>query len=279
MKYVSKLLSDTDISIALARAAAERVYGHSRRANPRLAPNSHRYLIQDIPAFLPHVVFDRYFAPLVGRLPDITREFQRYLRRAASLRLAELITRKPWRQCAVLLDIPEGSARKALNVLGRELSGANLWPIFEDAVDNIAQEWDHRESRVNYARRRQLMAQWRLPGAHHAAMCEDLRKLRTLRTQRDPSPLGILIWSAVTQAEYRHSPILRDLRRSEGGGRSLAVVIHRLISSPSPGTASETLLQRIDKYASQLATACDRGHVLRVPVRDVLHPDNTGCAR
>lgn len=274
MKYVSKLLGDTDISIALARAAARRVYGHSNRANPRLAPSSHRYLIQDVPAFLPQALFERHFTPLTRRLPHITRELQRYLRRAASLRLAELITRATWRQCAVLVGIPEGSAREALNVLGREFSNANLWPVFEEVVDRIAQEWNYSEKRVNYARRRQLMAQWCLPEAHHAAMCEDLRKLRALRTQRDPSPLGILIWSAVTQAEYRHSPILQDLRRSGSGGRSLTLVIHRLISSPSQGGPSAMIRQRIDKYASQLATACDRGHALHVSVSDVLHSDN-----
>lgn len=278
MNYVSKLLGHTDISISLARAAARRVYGHSNRANPRLAPSSHRYLIQDVPAFLPQALFDRHFTPLARRLPQITRELQRYLRRAASLRLAELITRATWRQCALLVGVPEESARKALNVLGREFSNANLWPVFEDVVDRIAQEWHHSENRVNYARRRQLMAQWRLPEADHAAMCEDLRKLRALRTQRDPSPLGILIWSNVTQAEYRHSPILQDMRRSGSGGRSLTLVIHRLISSASPGGPSETIRQRVDKYASQLATVCDRGHALHVSVSDVLQADNAVSA-
>ncbi|WP_395298009.1 hypothetical protein ACF9IK_34585 [Kitasatospora hibisci] len=235
MNYVSKMLGAPDISVTLARAAARRVYGHSNRTNPRAVPTSHRYRVEEVPPALPRALFDTHFAPLTERLPSVTYEMQRYLRRAASLRLAELISGGTWRQCATALAIPENSARQTLNVLGRAFAPDSLWPIFENVVDHIAQELDESDARVDYVKRRRLMAQWHLPADHHYAMCQDLRKLRTLREQSNPSPIEVLVWSAVTEAEYLHSPILRALRLSaEGGGRSLTLSIHRLVRPTSP---------------------------------------------
>ncbi|MFF3290902.1 hypothetical protein [Streptomyces sp. NPDC003023] len=163
MRYLSKILSAADISVTLARAAARRVYGHSNRAIPRMVPTGHRYRVEEVPPALPQPLFDAHFAPLIERLPSVTYEMQRYLRRAASLRVLELISGRTWRQCAPALDIPESSARQTLNVLGRAFASDGLWPVFEDAVDRVAEELDVCDARVDYAKRRQLMAQWYLP--------------------------------------------------------------------------------------------------------------------
>ncbi|MFQ6853503.1 hypothetical protein AAIB46_21765 [Streptomyces sp. 35M1] len=218
MRYFSKVLTAADISVTLSRAAARRIYGHTNRTNPRMAPTGHRYRLEEIPPALPPALFHAHFGPLIERLPPLTYEMQRYLRRGASLRLAELISSRNWRQCAAALCIPESSARQTLNVLGRAFAPASLWPVFEEVVDRIAQALDECDARVDYTKRRYLMAQWRMPREHHRAMCDGLPKLQKLREHSTPSAIEVLVWSAVTEAEYRHSPTLKTVRGGSEAG-------------------------------------------------------------
>ena len=163
-------------------------------------------------------------------------------------------------------------------MLGRAYASDGLWPVFEDAVDRVAEELDVCDARVDYANRRQLMAQWHLPEGHHHAMCENLPKLQKFRQQSDPSPVEVLVWSAVAEAEYRHSPTLNaPLGGAEA--RSLTLRIHRIVRTPSlEGSSSRRLRGRIDRYATRLAAACDHDLELKVSVGEVVDEERTAFA-
>ncbi|CAM5719686.1 TniQ family protein [Streptomyces canus] len=261
-----KLFTDSDASATLLRATAPRVYGFQKRSALRVAQNSYRFRTDEIPPLLPREWFDAYFQRLVHRLPKMTTLLERHLRWAGSLRLAELICDQTWPACSESLGIPQNSARRTMNVLGKQLTAPALWPVFEEAVDLVAHQLHGQARRVNYAHRRHSTAEWRLSLADWKALCQGIPGLEQRQATGDPRVAEAVIWCMVNQASYLHSP----------------TVTHRRSASHSPGRLTEeaalfatrtqrrpsyaTLSRRLATYAARLARACDEGTDLRIEV-------------
>lgn len=201
-------------------------------------------------------------------IPSANRWTSRSLRRAASLRLAEIVTGDTWSACAEKLDIPPGCTRKLLGNLGRQLNEVSLWPEFENLVEQIARDLDSRDTRVNYSRRRQAMAEWRLSEEDWLALCSGIPRFNSARMKRDPSVGSILVWSEVTQSEHLFSPTVKDLRQTRTDANQIvnyAGIYYRDLRRPR-----QILRQRLDRYASLLAEACDQERDLQIQVDEAI---------
>ncbi|NUK83651.1 TniQ family protein [Streptomyces lunaelactis] len=267
--YASLIFRHGDISTTLSRATARRIYGLQTRRRLRLTAPGHRFRLEEVPAFVPRAWFDAHIAPLAARLPSRGQNTVRFLRRAASLGLAQLTSGAKWPECAVAMGLPEGCARYALHVLGRQLDEAHLWPAFEEAVEQIARDLDQQMNSVDYANRRQMMATWPLPVDDWLALSVDLPKLGRMRAKADPAIGSILVWSEVTQGEHLHSPDVAELREQGGNARMLARRAGEYYAATLRGSRLR-LRQRLRLYANRLAAACDQHRVLRVPVNEIV---------
>ncbi|MFG3172342.1 TniQ family protein [Streptomyces sp. NPDC048200] len=267
--YTGQLLRDSDISTALARATTQRFHGGQTRVILRSTPSAHHYRVEEIPPYLPRIWFDKFFAPLVLKIPSYTKTTERNLRRAVPLRLAELISDSTtWGDCAPKLGITGPIGRRTVQVLGRQLNPMGLWAVFEDIVDALACDLDNTYNRVNYTKRRHLMESWRLPEEDWRNLRADIPRLRALNGV--DSKLGtLLIWSEVTQSERSRCPLMRPPNRVAGANELASLAAWYQMPTPSRTTPRSILRRRISLYASRLAAACDSGRSLDVDVIDI----------
>ncbi|MGW3132657.1 TniQ family protein [Streptomyces sp. NPDC001123] len=267
-----KLFKDSNVSAILLRATAQRVYGFQKRSILRVAPNFYRFSTAEIPPLLPREWFDAYFQPLVHRLPKMTTLLERHLRWAASLRLAELVCDQTWPACAQALGIPQNSARRTMNVLGKQLTTPGLWPVFEDAVDLVAHQLHEQDRRVNYAHRRRSTADWCLSLADWKALCEGIPGLEQRQATGDPRVGEAVVWCMVNQASYLHSPTVTHRRSASYSPRRLTEEAALFASRTQRRPSYTTLSRRLASYAAQLARACDEGTDLRIEVPNPTTP-------
>ncbi|AYV26217.1 hypothetical protein EES41_05740 [Streptomyces sp. ADI95-16] len=262
----SKLFKDSDVSSTLLRATAQRIYGFQNRSTLRIVPNSYRFVTDEIPPLLPREWFDAYFQPLLHRLPQLTPILERHLRWAGSLRLAELVCGQKWQACAESLGIPENSALRTMNVLGKQLTDPGLWPMFEDAVDLVAHNLHGQDHRVDYAHRRRSTAEWRLSLADWKALCDGIPGLEQRQATGDPRVGEAVIWSMVNQASYLHSPTLTHRRSTADSPRRVTEQTALFANSRQRRPSYVILRTRLAAGAAHLARACDEGSDLRIEV-------------
>ncbi|MGV9778233.1 hypothetical protein [Streptosporangium sp. NPDC003464] len=89
----------------------------------------------------------------------------RHLRRAASLKLVEMVSGTHYVQSADALGMLQGSASRTQAVLRDQIPDDGMWQEFETAVEQIARILDNQPERINYADRRRAMATWEMPQA------------------------------------------------------------------------------------------------------------------
>ncbi|MEU1891194.1 hypothetical protein [Streptomyces pristinaespiralis] len=273
--YTGLVLKNSGISTVLSRSTTRRVHGGQTRAGLRIISHNHRYLLEEVPPFLPRSWFDEYFLGFLRQVPSCTSTTERTLRRATPLRLAELITGTTWGECAPALGVTAANARRTLQVLGRHLNPADLWPAFEGVVDKIARDLDISKSRVNYAKRRNSLIDWRLSEESWSLLRDDLSPKLRLHN-RTGSHLGtLLIWSEVTQAERSHCPIMRPPHRIDGINRLPSLAAWYLRPDLSQTSPRFILRRRIHAYSRVLAAACDSGRELVVDVEEIVREDIT----
>ncbi|WP_030398336.1 TniQ family protein [Kitasatospora purpeofusca] len=275
--YSGQISRSLDISPRLARALAIRSYGSHGHRSLRATGRKRGYSAQEVPAYLPRAWFDAYFDGFLDRIPQAHRPRARAVRRAASLRLAELACGAPWTECAEILGLPPGIAAKLLTILGARLDATRMWPDFELRVDRIADHLDTTDDRVNYANRRRRLATWHMPGPDWWALSDGIPRLTRLHQQGDPAIGTVLVWSEATRGEPVHSPLMRELRRRGGDCATLSLEAKHLQAEHLRG-ARLHLRQRLDTYACLLAAASDRGKVLQVSTDVVLASVETGTA-
>ncbi|MCX5053068.1 MULTISPECIES: TniQ family protein [unclassified Streptomyces] len=267
-----KLFADSDASATLLRAAAPRIYGFQKRSTLRVAQNCYRFHTDEIPPLLPREWFDAYFQHLVHCLPTMTMLLERHLRWAGSLRLAELIRHQAWPMCAESLGIPRNSARRTMNVLGKQLTTPGLWPAFEDAVDQVAHQLHGQDRRVNYANRRRSTADWCLSLADWKAPCEGIPGLEQRQATGDPRVGEAVIWCMVNRASYLHSPTVTHRRSDSYSPRRLTEQASLFANRTQRRPSHATLSRRLAAYAARLAQACDEGTDLRIEMPDWTTP-------
>jgi hypothetical protein len=264
-----KILRQEENSDTLVRASFHRMYGDAGRRRQRTAPSDPRFQIEEIPAYLPRGLYESHIAPIVLDLPPLGRRAPRLLRRAVSIRLAQLATGGTWHASAEFLGIPATGALHTLRVLTRELGESQLRLIFEDAVGEIGDELGRAVSRVDYARRRHSLAKWHLPPEDWHALRDGLLKLGRGRTSTDPRVGSIFLWSEVTHGEHLHSPTLREHREAGEDTTLLALAAGRCYSTDLHDSRLR-LVQRLRVYAGLLAEACDQQTGLNVPAGEAV---------
>ncbi|WP_237296624.1 hypothetical protein [Streptomyces sp. 3211] len=257
------------VSLTLSRAAARRIHGQPCGSKLPEVQSSHQFRVEEIPALLPQVWFERHFGAIVGALPQVDWQMERLLRRGAALRLAELVSGEKWIECAKILSLPEGCARSVLNRLGSRLDEVALWPAFEYATEQVALDLDVALHRVNYRNRRQRLERWRLPLHDWLAMCEGLPRLEGRVAKADPQMGSIFVWTEVTQSEHIHCPVVTTLRSRGGDTRSLVKRAGTFMTDVREG-ATLRLQRRLYLYADRIATACDGPQGLSVSVSEVV---------
>ncbi|WMX48421.1 hypothetical protein RGF97_31495 [Streptomyces roseicoloratus] len=265
--HAAKILRQEENSDTLVRASFHRMYGDSGRRRRTAAPDP-RFRIEEIPAYLPRDWYESHILPIIPDLASLGRRAPRLLRRAVSIRLAQLATGGTWHASGESLGIPASGTLHTLRVLTRELGESQLRSVFENAVGEIADELGRAADRVDYAHRRRSLAKWRLPREDWNGLREGLPKLGRGRTSTDPRVGSIFLWSVVTQGEHLHSPTLRE-HREAGEETALLTLAAARYDSTDLHDSRLRLLQRLRRYACLLAQACDQQSALRVSVDEV----------
>jgi hypothetical protein len=254
--YGAQIARSINISPRLARAMAARTYGSQGHRN--LHGNTRRYTIDHVPAHLPVAWFRTYFEGFLDQLPTSSRRtgWERILRQAASLRLAQLVTGVPWTTCAPELGSTKSMAAKILTRLGDELQTLALWPDFEARVDQIADCLEADPNRIDYGQRRRALATWTMPDEHWRALTAAIPRLRRLHERADADLGTVLTFCQVTQGHYVHSPTIRARPR----GAARAALVGELGPLMADDLRKERLRlhQRVTAYADHIAEACDQ---------------------
>lgn len=267
--YYGQIARSLNISPRFAQALATKSYSTHGHRNLRTPSRKHRYSVEEVPAYLPKLWFDTYFDSFLDHMPEDQRPRVRALRRAASLQLVKLATGLSWHRCAEPLGLTPRMAAKLLASLAKRFEPVKLWPEFDRRVDQIADHLDAADERVNYASRRQGLAEWRMPSEDWHLLTGGIPRLRRLHEQGDPDVGTALAWGGATQGEPLYSPIVRESERKDTDVTSLTREIFLLQRDDMRG-ARLHLRRRLDAYAAQLASACDRQTNLQVNIDAIL---------
>ncbi|MCX5006743.1 TniQ family protein [Streptomyces sp. NBC_00638] len=270
--YAYRICQNPDISLTLSRATVRRIYGFSVRARLRIDEINFSLRAEEIPSFLPQAWYVAHLNSLASRLPRSFEGVDRYLRRAAPLRLAELVSGLSWTECAALVGVSKASAQRTLKYLGPRLDECGRWPEFEESVERLARDLDVSTCRVDFSRRRERMLNWRLPLDDWLAMCAEFPHLRRLREKRNSDTGSALVWSAVTEGEHTNSPVVQSLQKRGENSQPLAAGIARFVGHDLTGPTL-VVRRRLDGYAAKLAAACDGAGELQVSVAKIIEED------
>jgi len=255
------------LSPPLARAMARRLHGFYAAgpleyANLRVPSRDCRFTAAEVPPQIPQDWYDTYFTDFADHVPGAGIYTVRHLRRAASLKLVELTAGGSWRESARLLDIPESRALSTLNKLRCQFRGADLWPLFEHATDQIADHLDNLPMRTNYAHRRRFMANWTMPYGDWLVQCSGLVQGDRL-TSRHGAAIGtVWVWTEVTQAEYLLCPLLRGLRRSGIDTGPLVEEVSKYFTPANQRGDRLELRRRLQTYVHELGSRIDADDAL-----------------
>ncbi|MFF3663899.1 TniQ family protein [Streptomyces olivochromogenes] len=254
--YGAQIARSMDISPRLSRAMAARTYGSQGHRN--LHAYTRDYTLDHVPAHLPLDWYRTYFGGFLDQLPPTTRRagWERVLRQAASLRLAQLVTGVPWTTCAAELGSTKSIAAKILTRLGHELQTPGLWPDFEARVDQIADRLEADPNRIDYGQRRRALATWTMPEKHWRALTAGIPRLRRLHERADADLGTVLTYCQVTQGHYLHSPTIQARPR----GAARAALVGKLGPLMVGDLRKERLRlhRRVTAYADHIAEACDQ---------------------
>ncbi|MFE2722755.1 TniQ family protein [Kitasatospora sp. NPDC059327] len=251
------------ISLPLARALAVQRGGFHATAGVgtsaalRVPTRTCRFTAQEIPQLLPAATYERHLAPFTTRLTVASRNNARLVRRAATLKLAEMTGGGTLADGARLLGIPRGHALSGLQQLRLRTAGEHAWQQFLLGLDTIAAELDDQEDRIDYQRRRTTLEDWIIPPAHWAYLADGLPGLDATPGLRTCA--SVLVWTQVTEGEHLFSPLVRD----RGWGRQLPGgpdLVHELtyLTGARRGDKAR-LLTRLAAYTQQTAAWCDSG--------------------
>ncbi|MGW1271426.1 hypothetical protein [Streptomyces sp. NPDC002491] len=271
--FTRNALNSMEISPELVHAAARRAHSFPAAPAPRAMPTSDGFELRHVPPFLPEPWFEAHFTGILESLPRVTRGTVRHLRRGASLRLAEIASGCPWYKCSTALGIPKSASRPAIKSLGRNLGTHSLWPMFETAVAEVANELGRNDNPTDYVRRCHALTDWRLPLEDWAKLT-DLPQLQDLRAKEYPDPASVFVWSEVTASEYFHNPMIQAIRHSKELGSSLSDETGRFYRAHRPSGGWRRLRRRLDMYAAEIAQACDLSRDLRVDVDALVSREN-----
>ncbi len=254
-----------EFSPALARALARKINGlyHAggHRGSKRRTPSREcLFEVEHVPALLPLSWMDtHFFTEFQDLMGTITSWNSRHLRRAASLKLAEMAGGGTWPECAQALSTPWNTAQQSLKAVKRVLGSDESREAFAQAVEQVARVLDEQPHRIDYANRRSILSSWHLPGANWSDICSGLETLRGRATSPGPAAATALIWAQVTQGDYLHSPALGAIRSSGRSTAPVVTTVNQILHAAKCHRGEKAkLADRLRLYADLLADTCDR---------------------
>ncbi|MFD4937244.1 TniQ family protein [Streptomyces virginiae] len=253
-----------EFSPALARALARKINGFyhagGHRGSKRRTPSREcLFRVEHVPALLPASWMDAHFTPFQDLLAPLTNWNARHLRRAASLKLAEMAGGGTWPECAQALSTPWNTAQQSLKVVKRLLDSNESREAFAQAVEQVARVLDDQSHRIDYANRRGLLSSWHLPRADWRHICAGLETRAGRATSPGPAAATALVWAQVTQGDYLHSPALGALRSSGRSTGPVVTTVNQILHAAKCYQGEKAqLADRLRRYADLLADACDR---------------------
>jgi hypothetical protein len=210
------------------------------------------FAVEEVPVHLPVSWYDEYFAGFADHVPLANLYTVRHLRRAASLKLAEMTTGGSWRRCAEVLDIPLGQTHSGLVKLRRQIGDGGLWTRFEDVLEKLAGHLDVLPERINYAQRRRALADWRMPAEDWTALCSGLPQADRITTQYGTIIGTVLAWTEATQADHRLCPLLHSMRTAHTCPARLIDELSAFFTPANHRGGRLELRHRIARYAARL---------------------------
>lgn len=207
-----------------------------------------------VPQLIPLEWYQRHLRPFTDTLTSVTRDTVRHVRRAGALMLAQLASGNSVKECAEALRIPPGRADTSIRTL-KSRSSSRDWQILQAGVQAIAQEIERAQNRVNYARRRQILALWTIPDDAWEQMTYDMSP--RICTQRQRKISTIVVWARVTEGDYLLSPLVRDevCGRYQPQGKPISKGVAAFVSAR---TGERGILgERLGRYAERIAQWCD----------------------
>ncbi|MGW6401256.1 hypothetical protein [Streptomyces sp. NPDC055134] len=253
-----------DFSPTLAGSMARKVNGfyHAgghRRSRLHRPSQKHQFGIEHVPALLPTAWWDAHFGELRAAVGPLSDWQTRHLRRAASLKLAEIAAGDTWPGCAEALCTSWNTAQQSLKVLKRVVNHPDSWSEFDQAVQRTAGTLDSSTPRIDYGHRRRVLSAWRLPDATWHELCSGLTMLKATQTSPNSTAATALVWAQVTQGDYLHSPAVTALRASPQGSTMVVASVNQLRAGARRNQGEKALLaSRLNVYAAQLACTCDK---------------------
>lgn len=271
-----RLFKKASLSEPLARALAPQRGGflasqRSPRATGtlRVPSRDSEFSASHVPQLIPLAWYHRHFQGFAAQLTVPSRDNIDFVRRAASLKLVEMVSGGTVARCAQLLGMPAGVAQSSLRQLRRRCPDA-AWARFQEAVEEIAHEVEQAPTRTDFARRRHRLAHWEVPSDHWLDLTHDLR--RQLKEPRYRKVGSVIVWTRTTEGDHLFSPLIR----ADGTGARLpdATAIVTLLDNCSAARQGgrSVLRDRLERYAVQITARCD----LEVPLSQA---DTTACLR
>ncbi|WP_369184941.1 TniQ family protein [Streptomyces sp. Y1] len=244
-------------ALAVQRGGFHATVGAGTSAALRVPTRTCRFTAQEVPQLLPAAAYEWHLARFTARLTVASRNNARLVRRAATLKLAEMTGGGTLADGARLLGIPRGHALSGLQQLRLRTDGEDAWQQFLLALDAIAAELDAQEDRIDYQRRRTALEGWTIPPAHWAHLTDGLSTLDATPGLRTCA--SVLVWTQVTEGDYLFSPLVRH--RGWGGrlpgGPGLVCELPSLTGARRGDKAR--LLARLAAFTQQTAAWCDNG--------------------
>lgn len=256
-----RLFKHESPSEPLARALAPQRGGfHASQRSPRaigtlrVPSRPSEFSASHVPQLIPLAWYDRHFQGFAAQLTVSSRDNIDFVRRAASLKLVEMVSGGTVARCAQFLSMPRGVAQSSLRQLRRRCPDVG-WARFQEAVEEIAHEVDQAPTRTDFARRRHRLAHWEIPSDHWLDLTHDLR--RQLREPRHRKVGSVIVWTRATEGDHLFSPLIR----ADGTGARLpdatAIVAQLDTYSAARRGGRSVLRDRLERYAVQIAARCD----------------------
>ncbi|MBZ3901458.1 TniQ family protein [Streptomyces griseiscabiei] len=270
------LFKNASLSEPFARALAPQRGGflaspRSPRAIGRLRVPSREseFSASHVPQLIPLAWYHRHFQGFTAQLTVPSRDNIDFVRRAASLKLVEMVFGGTVANCAQFLGMPAGVAQSSLRQLRRRCPDA-AWARFQEAVEEIAHEMEQAPTRTDFARRRHRLARWEIPSDHWLELTHDLR--RQLKEPRHRKVGSVIVWTRATEGDHLFSPLIR----ADGTGARLpdaTATVSQLDDYSAARRGGRSVLRdRLERYAGQIADRCD----LEAPFS---HVDTAACLR
>jgi hypothetical protein len=275
--HVGTILRQSTVSRNFNKATTRLSYNF--RARTRLRKSRHAYHFQPnhIPPFLPQDWIHNFFAELSILSDSSGYLAQSVLRRGVSLQLAHLVTGRNWARCGAMLGMSSTAGSRAYGTLRAKLRNTALWPVFESGVLQVADYLDAQTHLVDFGLRRDTMHNWVMPQQHWVELRDGLRHMTSSRAQLDVRIPTVVVWAEVSQTESWHHPLVLESRRAKEAAPGLSSRVGRYRPDVLvEGTPMSRLRRRLDRYAQQLAEACDQQLPLSALVSRAVEEENSG---